>query len=41
MIDGNPSAAVYYNQFVKAVNEESAVQRGMKTKSRLRRGRFF
>lgn len=41
MIDGNPSAAVYYNQFVKAVNEESAVQRGMKTKSRLHRGRFF
>lgn len=41
MIDGNPSAAVYYNRFIKAVNEESAVQRGMKTKSRLRRGRFF
>lgn len=41
MIDGNPSASVYYNQFAQAVNEESAVQRGMKTKSRLRRGRFF
>lgn len=41
MIDGNPSAAVYYNRFVQAVNEENAVQRGMKTKSRLRRGRFF
>ena len=41
MIDANPSASVYYNQFAQAVNEENAVQRGMKTKSRLRRGRFF
>jgi len=41
LIDGNPSASTYYTRFLQAVNEENAVQRGMKTKSRLRRGRFF
>ena len=40
LLDGNPSASVYYNQFTLAVNEENAVQRGMKIKGR-RRGRFF
>jgi len=40
MIDGNPSASVYYNQFVQAVNQENLVQRGMKNKS-IHRGRFF
>lgn len=41
LIDANPSASVYYNQFVQAVNEESSIQRGMKAKSSIRRGRFF
>ena len=41
LLDGNASAASYYNQFVRSVNEESSIQRGMKVKSNLRLGRFF
>lgn len=41
LLDGNASASIYYNRFRTAVSEESHIQRGMKTKSNFRRGRFF
>lgn len=41
LLDGNASASIYYNRFRSAVNGESSIQRGIKTKSEFRRGRFY
>lgn len=41
LLSDHKSAGTYYSRFVESVNKESSVQRGLKTKSNIRRGRFF
>ena len=41
LYDGKSAAGDYYRKFIDLVNEESTGLRGLKAKSRIRRGRFF
>lgn len=41
LLSSHRSAEVYYNRFIESVNSENSVQRGLKTSSPVRRGRFF
>jgi len=41
LLTGKSATADYYDRFISAVNGESANLRGLKTNSRIRRGRFF
>lgn len=41
LLSDHRSAETYFNRFVESVDKEGSVQRGLKTKSHIRRGRFF